>query len=334
MTPLTSGEDPILHTHKVRPSTDAAQEPYSRKTLCLATQEPDVVIHNGDRVFEREVGKLYSGDESRLLESLVQLKQELRGVRTEEFWAYLTERMAEVLGGQMSIIAKRILLDDQASAIEMPPIGEPGACLMASALHYNDGRGTANTLKAFKYHAYSCPCGYMRHDKVFIIPGQLNTFVNNNPNELPFPCESYIAIPLFADGKCIAHFRVLWTAEGEKDRKFSWPTIELFLHSLEDVILQRLLEGTNFKENDPAVKDRTRIIPHEAITAAQSLKPYAKSLSHELRTPMQGVVGMLDVMYATVLEASESQTDPGVKEIFETLRENIEIVQGRRQIGI
>jgi CheY-like chemotaxis protein len=42
---------------------------------------------------------------------------------------------------------------------------------------------------------------------------------------------------------------------------------------------------------------------------------------------MQGVVGMLDVMYATVMDAVETQTDPKLRKIFEDLKENIEVVQ-------
>lgn len=65
------------------------------------------------------------------------------------------------------------------------------------------------------------------------------------------------------------------------------------------------------------------------VTAAHSFKPYARSLSHELRTPMHGVIGMLDVMHATVQEAIESQQNHKIRSIFQALRENIEVVQGR-----
>jgi signal transduction histidine kinase len=101
------------------------------------------------------------------------------------------------------------------------------------------------------------------------------------------------------------------------------------MHGLEDLIQERLLEGTEFKDKPAASRDLPRVIPHEVITAAQSLQPYAKSLSHELRTPMQGVVGMLDVMYATVQEAAEGQTNADVRKVFETLKDNIETVQGK-----
>ncbi|KAF2156825.1 hypothetical protein K461DRAFT_283679 [Myriangium duriaei CBS 260.36] len=310
--------------------TGATPEHRSRTTICLSQPKPDVVIHHGDEGFTQELGKLYSTSESELLEGLIELKTALKSTPHDEFWSFLSERMAELLGAQMSFISKRMLVDDQDRAVEMPPIGEPGACLMASALYYNDGMGTQSTLKAFKYHAYGCPCGYMRHDKVFIIPDNLENFTpgSSNPNDFPFKLESYIGIPLFAEGKCFAHFGVIWSPEGAKQKRLPWATIELFLHSLEDIILERLLEGSQFRENDVQVHgDRNRIIPHAAITAAQSLKPYARSLSHELRTPMQGVVGMLDVMYATVLEAYENQTNSDVRQIFETLKDNIEMVQ-------
>ena len=306
----------------------------TRRSICLSQPQPNVVIHDGDSEFPQELGKLYKSEETRLLENLLELKSTLRNIPTDAFWAHLSERMAEILGAQMSFVSKRILVDEQDAAVEMPPIGEPGACLMASALHYNDEKGNAVTTKAFKYHAYGCPCGYMRHDKVFIIPEKLNVFVTDNPNEVPFSSEAYIGVPLFAEGKCFAHFGVMWSEDGAARRTLSWANIELFLHSLEDVILYKLLEGTRFREAESANGERSRIIPHEAVTAAQSLKPYARSLSHELRTPMQGVVGMLDVMYATVLEAMEAQRDPQVHGIFQTLRENIEIVQGMCRIRL
>lgn len=321
-------------------STTAVPGIISRKTICLAQPKPNVVIHDGDQEFPRELGKLYNNEESAMLEALVQLKTSSKYLPQNEFWSHIAERMAETVGAQMAFISKRMLVDDQDRAVEMPPIGEPGSCLMSSAFYWNDGRGTQSTLKAFKYHAYGCPCSHMRHDKVFIIPDALELFSphSDNPNELPMKMESYIGIPLFAEDKCIAHFGVIWSEEGVKQRKLSWANIELFLHALEDIILERILEGSKFKDETelPQVVhgDRNRIIPHAAVTAAQSLKPYARSLSHELRTPMQGVVGMLDVMYATVLEASENQTNPEVRKIFETLKENIEVVQGESIRGI
>lgn len=63
-------------------------------------------------------------------------------------------------------------------------------------------------------------------------------------------------------------------------------------------------------------------------TPAHSFRLYARSLSHELRTPMHGVIGMLDVMHETVQESIESQQNPVVRNIFQGLKKDIEAVQG------
>ena len=93
-------------------------------------------------------------------------------------------------------------------------------------------------------------------------------------------------------------------------------------------VSKEVLEGKSFATPPtPAPEQPQRVVPHEAISVGQSLKPHARSLSQELRTPMQSVVGMLDAMYATVQEAAESQVDPQVRKAFGTL-EDIEVVQG------
>lgn len=299
-----------------------------RRTVALAQPDTGAVTQDGDPHFAKELSRLYTPEESTALEAVLSLKARLRVSGTDDFWSQVTDGIAAILGAEMSFVSKRVLVDEQNAAIEMPPIGEPGACLMAAAFHYCDrSSGSKSTSKNFKYHAYGCPCAYMRHDKVFIIPERLNDFITDNPNKLPCTGEAYIAVPLFAEGKCFAHFGVLWSTEGAACRKLSWAFTEMLLHSLEDMILQRLLEGSNFVKPAPLPRQGSRIIPHEAVTAAQSLRPYAGSLSHELRTPMQGVVGMLDVMYATVQEAADGQTDPEVRRVFEILKENIEVVQ-------
>jgi signal transduction histidine kinase/AmiR/NasT family two-component response regulator len=116
----------------------------------------------------------------------------------------------------------------------------------------------------------------------------------------------------------------MWSVERAAQRRLSWPVIEMLMHSFEDMICARFLEAADFQHPPP---EPHRVVPHEAVTAAQSLRPYAGSLSHELRTPMQGIVGMLDVMHATVEEAVEGQADPAVRAVFDQLRQNIEIVQ-------
>jgi signal transduction histidine kinase len=142
--------------------------------------------------------------------------------------------------------------------------------------------------------------------------------------------EAFIGVPLFTEEKCFAHFGMIWSSEGASTRKLGWSFIEMFLHSLEDMILARIVEGRGFAK-DMAEPDSTpaKVIPLSAITASQSLKPYARSLSHELRTPMQGVVGMLDIMYSTVLDAIATQQNDRVRDVFQDLKNHIEVVQGK-----
>jgi len=303
------------------------QQAMERRTICFPHYGTQSVLQYGDPGFKDEIERLYDTDENNALESLIALKASLRHLSTDDFWAAMTEGMSKVVGSEISFIMKRVLVDDQESAVEMPPIGAPGSCMMAAALHYCSNDGARETYKSTKFHAYGCPCAYMRHDKVFVIPDRLGTFITNNPNQLPTPCEAYIAVPLLEEGKCIGHFGAMWSTEGAAHRKLSWAFIEMIMHSLEDMIAQRFAEGANFIHKPSMVADGSRVIPHDAVTLAQSLRPWAGSLSHELRTPMQGIVGMLDVMYATVQEAIITQSDPRIRQVFETLKENIETVQ-------
>ncbi|KAJ9640239.1 hypothetical protein H2204_003464 [Knufia peltigerae] len=300
-----------------------------RQSLCLPSLEPGVSLHHGETGFVENLSRHFASAENNAAEKLVSLKQELRAADTETFWKRLMEGMTDICQAQYGFVAKRILTDDEHSAVEMPPLGEPGSCLLGVAFYYNDGDQHKAMHRDYKYLACGTPCGYMKHDKVFLIPEQMSSFITHNPNTFPFPAEGYMGVPLFADGKCFAHFGMMWTQDGLDKRENSWGYIELLLHSLEDLITQRLVAGEGFAK--PQITNMPRsnpVIPRQAVTATtQSLKPYAKSLSHELRTPMQGVVGMLDVMHATVQEQIEGLSSPSMRRIFQTLKENIETVQ-------
>lgn len=292
---------------------------------------PGMVVQEGVNGFREELSRVFNPAESNAAEGLVQLKDRLRKADTDSFWAQLTQGLAQIVDAQYAFVSKRILVDDRDVAVELPPIGEPGACLMGEAFYINDDAGHGpGLLRNFKYHAYECPCAYMKHDKIFIIPEKLNDFILDNPNDLIIPGEAFLGIPLFAEGKCFAHFGVMWGEAAAARRVLSWGYMEMLFHSLEDMILARVLEGNVFAGSaQPVLSAQPKIVPHKAVSVAQSLKPYARSLSHELRTPMQGVVGMLDVMMANVKEASETlQVDPRTNQILETLKENIEAVQG------
>lgn len=301
-----------------------------RRSVAFSRPSPGVVVQEGENGFKEELSRLYDPAESNAAEQLVELKDTLRTADTDTFWSLLTKGLARIADAQYAFVSKRILVDEKDVAVEMPPIGEPGSCLMGEAFYINDDHGNGpGHLRNFKYHAYQCPCAYMKHDKIFVIPERLNEFIVNNPNDLIIPGEAYLGIPLFAEGKCFAHFGVMWGTEGAARRTLSWGFLETLFHALEDMILERVLEGDEFAKSAQHVKEQPKVVPHEAISVAQSLKPYARSLSHELRTPMQGVVGMLDVMMANVKEAAETMDiEPRIRRMLDTLKENIEAVQG------
>lgn len=306
---------------------NALADMLERTTICVSGPEPGVPAHGGDVGFRETMEEHYSVAESNAVEQLVRLKTQLRSASTYDFWSLLMEGMTSITGAQYGFVAKRILVNDQDSAVEMPPIGEPGSCLMGIAFYYNDGKELKDLHRDYKYLAYGAPCHHMKHEKVFLIPNGLPRFITNNPNKFPFPTEAYLGVPLFAEGKCFGHFGMMWTEQGVAKMRLGWAYIEMLLHSLEDLILERMVDGQGYAK--PSDMDTVaRVIPADAVNAAQSLKPYARSLSHELRTPMQGVVGMLDVMYATVQESLEGQKDAVVRNVLKTLRENIEVVQG------
>ena len=301
-----------------------------RATLCLPNFDKDTILHGGDEGFKDVLQQYFPTAESNASERLVDLKSRLRNASTHDFWGMLMEEMCDIVGSQCGFVAKRMLVDDQDSAVEMPELGEPGSCLMGVAFYINNGADVKELYRDYRYHAYGTPCAYMKYDKVFIVPERLKEVTPNNPNATPWKqSEAFIGVPLFADGKCFAHFGIVWSTEGASKRKLGWNFIEMFMHSLEDMILQRILEKRGFaKEVAPLESTSAKIIPLDAITASQSLKPYARSLSHELRTPMQGVVGMLDIMYSTVLDAIANQQSERVRSVFKDLKNHIEVVQG------
>lgn len=315
----------------LEPDEPRAEDPIDRTTLCLPDFANDLILHGGDTGFDEALRKHFSSAESDASERIVTLKAQLKQASTHDFWTILMEGLCDAVGSQCGFVVRRMLVDDQDSAVEMPELGEPGSYLMGVAFYINNGTDVKEMHRDYRYYAYGTPCAHMKHDKVFIIPERMDEYIRDSPNALPWArSEAFIGVPLFSEGKSFAHFGMLWSSEGGSKRNLSWNFIEMMMHSLEDIILERILEGGGFaKEAAAPNSTSSKIIPLPAITASQSLKPYARSLSHELRTPMQGVVGMLDIMYATVLDAIEAQQSDRARDVFKDLKEHIEVVQGK-----
>lgn len=276
----------------------------------------------------------HDGVQTTAIEQLVALKQGLRTSDTELFWKRLMEDITSISKAQYGFVARRVH-----SSESVEEIGGRRPSLFGAVFYYNDGYESVG-LERNRYFIGGNPLLHMDHDRPCLIPENLKSILSFGDDQLPFPAEAYMAIPLFSNGKCLAHLGLMWSAEALSQRNLSWSFLEMLLHSLEDMIVQRLFLDKVFPEHqtaEPPIPNHqnhpTPPNPHTHTLqdipdfASQPLKPFARSLSHELRTPMQGVVGMLDVMHATVREAIESKTPVKSGGIFQTLKEGIEMVQ-------
>ncbi|KAJ5673832.1 hypothetical protein N7462_009271 [Penicillium macrosclerotiorum] len=289
------------------------------------------VHDDGDMKFDASGRRWNDGAQTAAIEHLVTLKQGLRASDTELFWKRLMEDITSISKAQYGFVARRVHGGEP-----MPELGGRRPSLFGAVFYYNDGYQNVG-LQRNRYFAGGNPLLHMDHERPCLVPENLKSLVSFGDDQLPFAAEAYLAIPLFSAGKCLAHLGLMWSKDGIRSRNLSWSFLEMILHSLEDLIVQQLLQDDVFPEHqttefpafDPTIMQDapTSTIPEDSDFTSQPLKPYARSLSHELRTPMQGVVGMLDVMHATVREAMESKTPIKSGGIFQALKEGIEMVQ-------
>jgi hypothetical protein len=319
--------------HRNHPPIDnpgISSRPCNRGTFCISNGGHDLILHEDDPSFTEEVARFYTSSESSTVEKLLYYKSALRKVKGESFWNRATEALADLAGAQYAFISRRMDVDEDNAPL--PALGDPGSCLMGMSILYIDSEGKKDFWTNSKYMAYKSPCAHMKYNKVLLIPERMSTVVPDNQNQLPEPPEGYLAVPLSsaAPGQepSFGHFGVMWTQKDLDARSLSYSFIEMLLHGLEDLILQAFEDQGLTMPVQLAVERSVPSIVRQKSKVTNSFKPFARSLSHELRTPMQGVVGMLDIMYATVQEANEGQVDVRTRQSFAVLRENIEVVQG------
>lgn len=270
-----------------------------------------------------------SDSEGAAVQRLVNLKRELRSLDTEAFWGRLMEGVSSICDAQYAFVARRVSSDERVDGSD-----EHRPCLFGTAFYYSDGHQSA-VMNRNKYFSGGNPMQHMDHQKPCLVPCNLGALTSFGPDKLPLPAEGYLAIPLFSDKKCHAYLGLMWSETGLLQRSLSWSFLEMILYSLEDLVVQRVIETgdrdlrrhSDDMKTAPAPLKTTGSHPGFA-GFLHPLKPFARSLSHELRTPMHGIVGMLDVMYATVREAIADRSSAAANYAFHSLKENIEVVQG------
>jgi len=319
----------------------AKHDDHEFPSICIPSCDNKTIVHLGQPDFDAQMIRYFPKDEMRARYQLIKLKRDLRRVKDDEFWRTMMEGLSNITGSQYAFIAKRILKDDAATAVEMPALGEEGSCLMGLVYYVRDDEGKKSMYKDMQYKGYSCPCAHMRHEKVLVIPDNLSHLFPDNPNDkaMPFPAEAYLAIPLFANEKCYGHIGLMWSRLGlEKRPGLSWAYIECMMHVLEDLITQQVMDvSTKSAQSEdkswysgPTTTTST-IIPREDVTPQQTIRPAARNLSHELRTPLQGVVGMLDVMSAHLETLTGEVLPPQVQQFATEMKKNIENCQDSSQ---
>ncbi|KAF7114306.1 hypothetical protein CNMCM5793_008258 [Aspergillus hiratsukae] len=305
------------------------------KSQCLPNDATATTFRDDESGLDSSPTRRYAGSAQNIaIERLVKLKQELRALDSEPFWNRLMESVTSICSAQYGFVARKV--QDHEPVDEM---GDHKACLFGTAFYYNDGYQTVG-MHRHRYFAGGNPLSHMDHEKPCLIPGNLESLNSFSQDKLPFPADGYLAVPLFYQTKCIAHLGLMWSKAGLQKRSLSWSFLEMILYSLEDLVAQQIHnDAERLKANEQPKRETTgtpgsvRTVDNMTDIAdcyeftTQPLKPYARSLSHELRTPMQGVVGMLDVMHATVREAMQGKPSPKTGYVFQSLKESIEMVQ-------
>ncbi|KAL4927153.1 uncharacterized protein BDV17DRAFT_292826 [Aspergillus undulatus] len=299
----------------------------SGPTLSFLPQAPINAFPAGD---ENSNGQCAGSPESAAIEQLAAFKKQLRVLDLESFWTKLMEQTTSLCNAQYAFVARRAR-DHEAGQ----KIGGHKPSLFGTVFYYNDGLQNVG-LRRHRYFAGGNPLSHMDLKKPCLIPKNLSSYGSFDRDKLPFAAEGYLAIPLFLGNECLAYLGLMWSDLGLQNRKLSWSFMESVLFSLEDLVVQRIQEDNAAEQTqltpDLAAKrhdelEHPPLSSHSAFFSPQHLKPLARSLSHELRTPMQGVVGMLDVMHATVRDALVAKPAPKTAYVFQSLKESIEMVQ-------
>ena len=308
------------------------------KSVCLSDESATAGFRNNGPLLDAQSQSRNYVDQAQCAatERLAVLKQNLRTVDMDTFWNHLMESITSICGAQYAFVARRVPDNEPVSEL-----GGERPSLFGYAFYYDDGCQTVG-MRRDRYFAGGNPLSHMDHGKACLIPENLPSFMSTGLDKFPFAAEGYLTIPLLLDQKCIAYLGLMWTDSGLRNRCLPWPFIEMILYSLEDAVVQRIRDISQFRKpekqshRDPkttAAQQQTVGDLHAALLqgatdfSSQPLKPYARSLSHELRTPMQGVVGMLDIMHATVRETLDGQHPAHTGSVLNSLKESIELVQ-------
>lgn len=268
--------------------------------------------------------------EEKAAQQIWELKTVLRSkAASADFWQILVEGMAEITGAQSSFVARRIQDDEETSSTEIHPCVDPTCTgtqkMLAIASCLDDGRG-----KRKIYHQQEYVTEHsLAQEQVILIPHSLAEKhpIMKNILSLDFiPYEAMLCVPLSHGAEYMTQMGLLWTKDGLRSRPpMTWGCITMILHALEDLVQSHL-------DNELAAEQATKTPGETSDSECPqcckiSFKQNARNVSHELRTPMQGVVGMLDLIQASITDLATAAAAKRTA-IIKSLLESIEVAQG------
>ncbi|BFZ55665.1 hypothetical protein PYCC9005_002706 [Savitreella phatthalungensis] len=233
---------------------------------------------------------------------------------TDPYFNILADGLQEILGAQVCMVSRRLDKSPTLGHIKgAERLGCEGAeleavVMTAAADVMEDGK--AVVFNQANYSAYDCPCALMRHDRSVLVPSHATTTFPNNPNFAlftPFP-DAYLGVPLIMSGTNIGHLACMWTAKGLSKSLLSWAQREVIMNLFCEGIGRHILAVGSFgKARLRDIADGTLLGADDGM-AITDMASFASKLSHEIRTPLQGVIGLLDVLYASLPETTEESS--------------------------
>lgn len=229
---------------------------------------------------------------------------------SDPYWTALAEGMIDLLGAQVFLVSRRLDKAAESTTARGQPLGCVGSELEAVVMH-----ATADITherqpfcgQQVPYKSYDCPCALMRHDRPVLVPSDLCKTFPDNPNVNlfdPLP-SSYLGVPLLMAGINIGHIACMWTDAGRARNSLSWAQREVILSLFCESIGRHIQAIGAFGASDLRDIAGGVLVEQDTDIRLADLGSFASKLSHELRTPLQGVIGLLDVLFASLPEPTQ-----------------------------
>ena len=299
---IVTSPDQVIRT------SDTVERPVNFDTAALHFSERDGLLMDKISALRKRLLALEQAQQQEQAEQAVDAPT---STESDPYWTALAEGMIDLLGAQVFLVSRRLDRTAESSTARGQPLGCEGSELEAVVMHatadITHGRQPFQGQQV-PYKSYDCPCALMRHDRPVLVPSDLDKTFPDNPNMNlfdPLP-SSYLGVPLIMSGINVGHIACMWTTEGRAKNTLSWAQREVILSLFCERIARHVLAIGSFGVTKLAdIADGALVEADNNGMVLSDLGSFASKLSHELRTPLQGVIGLLDVLFASLPEPTE-----------------------------